>query len=123
MGNAFVRLQSWYIAQCDGEWEHEFGVKIDTLDNPGWMMQVDLKRTGEEGRGFEEVEIERSESDWLHCRVASNKFEGFGGPSNLEEMSRPSYPGRPMSDPGRMKCAGERRAGRPDRVDGRVRPE
>ncbi len=28
-------VQRWYLDQCDGEWEHEWGVKIDTLDNPG----------------------------------------------------------------------------------------
>ncbi|MFE2849501.1 Imm53 family immunity protein, partial [Streptomyces scopuliridis] len=29
-------LQNWYTQQCDGDWEHEWGVKIATLDNPGW---------------------------------------------------------------------------------------
>ena len=27
-------LQSWYQSQCDGDWEHEFGIRIETLDNP-----------------------------------------------------------------------------------------
>jgi hypothetical protein len=31
-------LQQWYLAQCDGDWEHEWGVQIGTLDNPGWVM-------------------------------------------------------------------------------------
>ena len=35
-------LQEWYVAQCDGDWEHSYGVKIDTLDNPGWSLKVDL---------------------------------------------------------------------------------
>ncbi|GHB54781.1 hypothetical protein GCM10010331_48120 [Streptomyces xanthochromogenes] len=34
--NVLDRLQSWYSAQCNGDWEHEWGIKIDTLDNPGW---------------------------------------------------------------------------------------
>ncbi|MFE4959105.1 Imm53 family immunity protein [Streptomyces sp. NPDC056653] len=28
-------LQNRYAQQCDGDWEHEWGVKIATLDNPG----------------------------------------------------------------------------------------
>jgi hypothetical protein len=28
-------LMRWYAAHCDGEWEHTYGVVIDTLDNPG----------------------------------------------------------------------------------------
>ncbi len=39
------RLQAWYLAQCDGEWEHGFGPTISTLDNPGWSVKVDLKGT------------------------------------------------------------------------------
>ncbi len=35
-------LQTWYQAQCDNDWEHQYGVKIDSLDNPGWMVSIDL---------------------------------------------------------------------------------
>jgi hypothetical protein len=30
-------LQAWYAEQCDGDWEHQFGVSVETLDNPGWV--------------------------------------------------------------------------------------
>ena len=33
--NIISKLQDWYFSKCDEDWEHEFGVKIDTLDNPG----------------------------------------------------------------------------------------
>ena len=36
-------LAKWYTAQCNGEWEHSCGLKIDTLDNPGWIVTIDLK--------------------------------------------------------------------------------
>ncbi|MBC6448487.1 Imm53 family immunity protein [Actinokineospora xionganensis] len=32
--------QRWYQSQCDEEWEHELGVKIDTLDNPLTLEDV-----------------------------------------------------------------------------------
>ncbi|MCM2498968.1 immunity 53 family protein [Neorhizobium galegae] len=35
----------WYEAQCDGAWEHGFGASIDTLDNPGWSLKIDLAGT------------------------------------------------------------------------------
>jgi hypothetical protein len=34
-----------YEAQCNGDWEHGFGASIDTLDNPGWLLKVDLAGT------------------------------------------------------------------------------
>ena len=36
--DALYLLQRWYVAQCDGEWEHAYGVEIGTLDNPGWSI-------------------------------------------------------------------------------------
>jgi hypothetical protein len=38
-------LQRWYSAHCDGEWEHGFGVTIETLDNPGWSVKIDVEGT------------------------------------------------------------------------------
>jgi hypothetical protein len=38
-------LEDWYEAQCNGDWDDGNGVKIDTLDNPGWMVTVDLNGT------------------------------------------------------------------------------
>jgi hypothetical protein len=40
-----ARLQNWYAAQCDGNWEHAWGIKIDTLDNPGWTVTIYLHDT------------------------------------------------------------------------------
>ncbi|WP_203237204.1 Imm53 family immunity protein [Streptomyces gilvosporeus] len=31
-------LTAWYTSQCDGGWEHEYGIRIETLDNPGWSV-------------------------------------------------------------------------------------
>lgn len=40
-------LQRWYRSQCNGDWEHSYGVKIDTLDNPGWSVTVELADTAD----------------------------------------------------------------------------
>lgn len=36
---------NWYVRECDDDWEHSYGVKIDTLDNPGWTIAIDLRET------------------------------------------------------------------------------
>ena len=43
--NALQRLQDWYSAQCNGDWEHQQGVRIESLDNPGWALDIDLADT------------------------------------------------------------------------------
>ncbi|GIP49366.1 hypothetical protein D3C76_1591640 [compost metagenome] len=79
-------LESWYESECNGDWEHSYGVKIGTIDNPGWSIQISLIETGLEFKAFNAVEIERDEGNWIHCRVQDGCFEGFGGPRNLEEL-------------------------------------
>jgi hypothetical protein len=65
------RLQSWYREQCNEDWEHSFGVKIDTLDNPGWMVKIDLRETSLEQKSFAPVSRGDSEADadWIACRL------------------------------------------------------
>lgn len=76
-------LQSWYDARADGDWEHRHGIRISTLDNPGWSVTVDLRDTGLEDRPFETVNAERGERDWVYCWVENGRFEGRGGPRDL----------------------------------------
>lgn len=85
--SALSRLQEWYLDQCNGDWEHEYGVHVGTLDNPGWMMAVDLVGTSLEGSLFDRVSIQRpGENDWIDCKIDEGKFVGFGGPENLTEL-------------------------------------
>lgn len=79
-------LMQWYQSQCDGDWEHQHGVKIGTLDNPGWSLDVDLVDTSVENRAAAPELLERSENDWIFVEVKEGVFHARGGPGNLEEM-------------------------------------
>ena len=83
---AIKQLQEWYLAQCDGDWEHDFGIQIDTLDNPGWQIRVDTSGTNVEGREFDRVQIERSAADWIQGWVEENTWHAACGPLNLDEV-------------------------------------
>jgi len=76
-------LQQWYLAQCDGDWEHGSGVQIGTLDNPGWRVRINLVRTSLESASFNEVANLAPERDWLRCWVQDGTFHGAGGPLML----------------------------------------
>jgi hypothetical protein len=79
-------LLNWFYEHCDGDWEHDEGIQIGTLDNPGWYLTINLQDTELETKNFERIVIERSENDWLHCFVQDGKFEGPCGPFNLPEV-------------------------------------
>lgn len=84
------QLQDWYLSQCNGDWEHTYDVKIGTLDNPGWTLEVDLRETELAGCSFEPLGRGDAEddSDWIHCKVEQEKFMGAGGSKNLTELLR-----------------------------------
>ncbi len=91
MIDVLSQLQQWYARQCDGDWEHQYGVKADTLDNPGWSVTIDLAGTDLEDRPFEPLEHgleDDSSTDWHSVSVKENKFEGRGDPSKLAFMLR-----------------------------------
>ena len=79
-------LQGWYLAVCDGDWEHQNGLKIETLDNPGWSFKVSLYATYLEDLEFEKIQVSRSEHDWICCFKKDFSFEGAGGPLNFNEI-------------------------------------
>ena len=89
------RLQEWYRQCCDGDWEHTYGVKIDTLDNPRWLVKIDLTRTDLQDKSFGAIQDgmrtddgHPSESDWICCSVKDNIFDGAGDPGKLEAILR-----------------------------------
>lgn len=81
-------LRKWYESQCNEDWEHQYGVTIGTLDNPGWTVTIDLVNTDLGGREFEEAKDLEPERDWIRCWVEDTKFHGAGGPQKLEEILR-----------------------------------
>jgi hypothetical protein len=84
---ALARLQEWYTSNCDGEWEHFFGFKLETLDNPGWSISVDLDDTHQEAKIFQEKQFKfKNETQWLIVSKTGAKLNGACGPKELETM-------------------------------------
>src|SRR3954466_15801164 len=93
-----LALEEWYAAQCDGEWEHGYGISIETLDNPGWWIKVDLVGTRLESRsapemvlhaeGMSDVADPNTPERWIVCEIEGRQFHGAGDPSRLTEILR-----------------------------------
>lgn len=79
-------LQEWFRSQCNGEWEHANGIRIESLDNPGWSLVVDLRGTKLEGHAATPYAMDRNEHDWVFCKVDAGQFLAHGDPSKLAWM-------------------------------------
>jgi hypothetical protein len=76
-------LQTWYVSQCNWNWEHHYGISISTLDNPGWRVKIDL--SGISPASYERRETHRGEDDWCVTWIENDTFHAACGPTNLGE--------------------------------------
>ncbi len=86
MDTTIALLQRWYSNHCDEDWEHSYGIKIDTLDNPGWILTVDLVGTELSEYSLPRTRVDRSEGDWVQSEISDGRYIACGGALNLEEI-------------------------------------
>jgi Immunity protein 53 len=87
MESELARLQHWYSSQCDGDWEHQYGIRLETIDNPGWHLSIDLCETPYSARPFDKIQFQGPEpTQWYFCKVEGKKFEAACGPECLTKV-------------------------------------
>ena len=90
--DTLLRLQLWYAAQCNGDWEHQSGIRVGTLDNPGWSVEINLVDTPLEGQSFVEIaegvgpDTHPYQSRWLHCSIRDGAWHGVGDETQLNRL-------------------------------------
>lgn len=74
----------WFRLRCDGEWEHGNGIVIETLDNPGWSLKIELKGTPLEGKPLPADQLDSEGIDyWWMAKIENGLFCAFCGPHDL----------------------------------------
>jgi hypothetical protein len=83
-------LQQFYLSLCNGDWEHQYGCKIDNVDNPGWKFEFDLTDTVYEDIPGPDVRFDEDLTsdgpDWLFLKKVDSKIDGACGPLKLDEV-------------------------------------
>lgn len=84
--NVIHWLTSWYKENCNGDWEHSYGIKIETVDNPGWYVCVDLAETDVAGKQLLQKKVVISDEDWFEISSNGVYFKGYGDANKLEQL-------------------------------------
>jgi len=79
-------LQEWFCQLCDGEWEHENSLVIETIDNPGWSIEIDLNNINLNIQSKEWQIYELSEDNWIGYKIDENIYFATGDPLKLEKL-------------------------------------
>ena len=83
-------LAMWFRSRCDGRWEHEKGIRIESIDNPGFWIHVDVEPSA--SNELLEVHGEPPSvangyiapiADWMQCEIKNGEFSGAGDPTKL----------------------------------------
>lgn len=82
--NILEWIQNWYKTECNEDWEHTYGIRIETVDNPGWFLQIDLKETDYVDIVADTGLIEYGEHDWYIIKIEDSVYKASGDPSKLE---------------------------------------
>ncbi|MGW9547021.1 immunity 53 family protein [Streptomyces celluloflavus] len=85
MISPLTTLQEWYESVCDGDWEHSYGIRIETVDNPGWMLVVDLERTSLHGR-LCDIQDSSVDGSWVSVKSDGHEFVAACDPRSLENV-------------------------------------
>lgn len=67
-------LEDWYQSNCDDDWEHGFGVTIESLDNPGWSLTADLGFDFDYPDNLDWNLIEFGEDCWVGYKIENYVF-------------------------------------------------
>ena len=90
MSSIIQWLQDWTKSQIDGDWEHELGVSISMLDNPGWILSADVSNYGDFLKETKPLGRD-NDVDWIdfEVRVIAKTYvyiEIFGDISKLNKI-------------------------------------
>lgn len=92
MISLLTEISNWYARHCNGEWEHHHGISIQSTDNPGWWVKIDLTGTPLATREFavftEGIDVggHPIAARWLSCSVSDGLWNGAGDETRLEEL-------------------------------------
>lgn len=59
---------------------------IETLDNPGWHVEINLNETEYVNSKQEQLIRDMGNNDWINCSIVDGTFNGYGDLNKLEEI-------------------------------------
>lgn len=86
MPNNLEWLEDWYQRQCDGAWEHNEGIHLESLCRPGWRLTISLEGTSAQGIAPNRMNFDSTDGEWIDCTLTEGRFEGKGDPRRLEQI-------------------------------------
>jgi hypothetical protein len=79
-------LDDWYQSQCNGDWEHRRGIRLQAIDTTGWTLTIDLAGTSAANASPQRLALDTTCGEWIDCTMSGNRFEGSGDTRKVEQI-------------------------------------
>lgn len=74
------RITRWIEAHCDGDWEHQNGLKIESSDNPGMFVKLSVDGTEADNLGIKEDMGDETEELTIESDDKTGELLGYCEP-------------------------------------------
>lgn len=78
-------LEKWHLDNSNED-GYNVGIRIETLDNPGWLVKIDLFEMSFSNLHMDRIHFYNSENDWIDCQIKDSEFIGSGDCMKLAEI-------------------------------------
>ncbi len=95
----FTGLQDWYLRRTDGELAPTYDIQIDTLDEPGWRLEIRLDGTQLAGRDLPRSPSNAPPPTGSTPGPTTTPSTSTAAPSTSPKRSRPSPAGPTTPNP------------------------
>ena len=77
-------IQNWFKNNCDGDWEKAEVILINTTENPGWEVEIDISNTSIANMNINWILNENGAQDWYGVKIENQKFNATGDSGKLK---------------------------------------
>ena len=84
----FIKLQKRFHLLKDAYLKQAGKISIDTLDNPGWIIEIDLNLKLDTKKTLIKEGVGKGDeyNEWISCWIEHGRFNGVGGPFYLKSI-------------------------------------
>ena len=79
-------LLRWYAARCDGAWEHRYGFTIESCDNPGLQVTVDIATEPALRPEADRPLTQEGDDPGVSMMIRDRKLVAFAAPGRERQM-------------------------------------
>ncbi len=82
-GKNFIWLMYWFWSQCNGDWEHEYGIVLDTTSEGKWKLDISISNSILDGVEFISNDFIANAGNEVECKFDNQSLVVYADTQNI----------------------------------------